>query len=174
MAKKGKHTKPIRSKDDVNTGDCVSTDQIVSGQPGLVPQMSGYLTRDQIWGITLFVDHKTDYTYEHLMRSLDLDKTLGSKKSFENLVSRLDNTFKRYHKNNRRYSENGFMASLNANNQKIIFCGFGAHHKNGIFERRIRTVTKIARTIILHAQRYGLNVLTQCFGRLLLRRPLRD
>ena len=85
---KGKHTNPIRSKDDVNPGYCVSTDQIMSAQPVLVPQMSGYLTRDQIWGITLFVDHANDYTYGHLMRSLDLNETLGSKKAFEKLVSR--------------------------------------------------------------------------------------
>ena len=79
---KGKHTNPIISKDDVSPGDCVSTDKIVSVQLGLVPKMSGYLISDQIWGITLFVDHATDYTYGHLMRSLDLDKTLGAKNYF--------------------------------------------------------------------------------------------
>ena len=57
---KGKHTNPIRSKDDVNPGYFVSTYQIVSTQPGLVPQISGYLTSDQIWGINLFLDHATD------------------------------------------------------------------------------------------------------------------
>ena len=61
---------------------------------------------------------------------------------------------KRYHVDNGRYSNNGFMARLNANNQTINFRGIGAHHQNGIVERRIRTVTKIARTIILHNQRY--------------------
>ena len=46
------------------------------------------------------------------------------------------------------------MESLNANNKTINFCGVGAHHHNGIVERRIQTVTKISRTIILNAQRY--------------------
>ena len=32
--------------------------------------------------------------------------------------------------------------------------GVGVHHQNISVEQRIRTVTKIARTIILHAQRY--------------------
>ena len=45
------------------------------------------------------------------------------------------------------------MASLNANNQTITFCGVGAHHRNGIVEQRIPTVTEIARTVLLHAQR---------------------
>ena len=64
----------------------MSTNQSVSVQPGLVPQMSGYLTRNRICDITLFVDHATENTYGHLMHSLDLDKTLGAKKSFEKLV----------------------------------------------------------------------------------------
>ena len=80
--KKGKHTNPIQSKDDVNPGDCVSKDQIVSAQPVLVPQMSGYLISDQFWGITLFLDHATEYTYCHLIRSLDLDEILGARKYF--------------------------------------------------------------------------------------------
>ena len=152
--KKGKHTNPTRSKDDVNPGDCVSTYQIVSAQPGMVPQTSVYLTSNRILGIPLFVGNATDYIYGHLMRSLDLDETLGANKAFEKLVGRLNNTVKRYHADNGRYSENGLMASLNANSQTIILCGVGAHHHNGIVEQRIRTVTEISRTILLHAQRY--------------------
>ena len=131
---KCKHTNTIQYKDDVNPGDCVSTDQIVSAQPGLVPQTSGNLTSNQIWGITLFVGNVTDYTYGYLMCSLDLEETLGAKKDFDKLVRRSDNTVKIYHADNRRYSENSFMASLNANNQKISFCDIGAHHQNGIVE----------------------------------------
>ena len=48
------------------------------------------------------------------------------------------------------------MASLNSNNHTITFCGVGAHLQNGIVEIRIWNVTKISRTIILHAQRYWL------------------
>ena len=59
---------------------------------------------------------------------------MGAKKYFEKLVSRSVNTVKRYHTDNRSYDDNGFMASLNANNPTITFCGVGAHHQNGIFE----------------------------------------
>ena len=67
----------------------------MSAQPGLVPQISGYLTSDQLWGITLFVDHATDYTYGHLMHIIDLHETLGANKSFEKLVRKSDNTAKK-------------------------------------------------------------------------------
>ena len=48
-------------------GDGVSVDQIVSAQPGLIPQMSGFLTSKILWGATTFVDHVSDYVYVHLM-----------------------------------------------------------------------------------------------------------
>ena len=102
--------------------------------------MSGYLTSKQIWGISLFVDHETDYKYGHLMHSLDLDETLGANKAFDKLVGRSDNTVNIYHADNRRYAGNGFMASLNAKNQTVTFCGVGDHHHNGIVEQRIQTV----------------------------------
>ena len=81
---------------------------------------------------------------------------------------------KRYHAHNGRYTNNGFMVSLNAKNQTITFYGIGTHHQNSIVERRISTVTKKARRIILHTHANGLNVSTQCFGHLMLRRPFRD
>ena len=89
--------------------------------------MSGYLTGHQIWGITLFVDRKNDYIYGHLIRSLDFDKTLGANKTFEKLLGRSNNNVKRYHADNGRYSDNDFMASLNANNHTINLCGVCAH-----------------------------------------------
>ena len=60
----------------------------------------------------------------------------------------------RYHVDNGWHAKNSFVVSLNTNNQTINFCGVGAHYQNGIVEQRIWTVTKIARTIILHDQRY--------------------
>ncbi len=84
----GKRSNPIRSKEHDSPEDCVSTDQMVSAQPGLVPQMSGFLTSERIWGITLFVDHATDWTYGHLMWSLELSETLLAKQAFEKIAAR--------------------------------------------------------------------------------------
>ena len=57
-------------------------DQLVSAQPGLIPQMAGFLTNLRIWGATLFVDHFSDNVYIALMRDLTLDKTLLAKPAF--------------------------------------------------------------------------------------------
>ncbi len=150
----GKKSNPIRNKQHNQPGDCVSSDQMVSAQPGLVPQMSGFLTSQRIWGVTLFVDHVSDYTYGHLMRSLDLSETLLAKRAFEKLAARAGHSVRRYHTDNGRYADTGFLASINANDQTITMCGVGAHHQNGIVERRIRLITEVARTLLLHAQRH--------------------
>ena len=150
---KGKRSNPIRKKSDNNIGDCVSTDQIVSAQPGLVPQMNGFLTSYRIWGVTIFVDHVTDYTYAHLMRELMLEETLLAKKAFEKLVAQHGKSVKRYHTDNGRYADKGFLEDTNSKDQSITFCGVRAHHQNGIVERRIRLITEISRTLLLRAQR---------------------
>ena len=57
----------IRKEDETEPGHGTSTDQFVSHQPGLVPQLSGKLTNQRITGATVYVDHVTDFLYVHLM-----------------------------------------------------------------------------------------------------------
>ena len=70
-------------------GDGVSVDQIVSAQPGLIPQMSGFLTSKRLWVATTFVDHVSDYVYVHIIRDLTLDETLLAKEATEKLMAKL-------------------------------------------------------------------------------------
>ena len=88
------------------------------------------------------------------MRSLDLSETLLAKLAFEKIAARAGHSVRRYHADNGRYANNGFLASINANDQTITFCGVGAHHQNGIIKRRIRIVTETALTLLLHSQRH--------------------
>ena len=78
---KGKKIESICRPEQTIPGDGVSVDQIVSAQPGLVPQMPGFLTSKRLWGAATFVDHVSDYVYEHLMRDLTLDETLLAKEA---------------------------------------------------------------------------------------------
>ena len=73
---KGKKSGSIRRPEQTMPGDGVYVDQIVSAQPGLTPQMSGFLTSKRLWGATKFLDHVSYYVYVHLMRDLTLDETL--------------------------------------------------------------------------------------------------
>ncbi len=49
---KDKKSGSIWKPDQTKLGDGVSVDQITSAQPGLIPQIAGFLTSKQIWGCT--------------------------------------------------------------------------------------------------------------------------
>ena len=132
----------------------MSIDQLVSAQPGLIPQASGFLTSMRIWAATVFVDHVSDYVYVALMRDLTLSETLLAKTSFERHSAEGGVDIKAYRADNGRFSDKGFRDAINQCIQKIMFCGVGAHHQNGIVERKIKELTLIARTLLLHAIRH--------------------
>jgi hypothetical protein len=77
----------IRKETDNAPGKCVSMDQMVSAQPGLIPQMTSFLTNVHLWGATIFVDHYLDYVFVALMRDLTLDEMLLAKYSLERHTS---------------------------------------------------------------------------------------
>ena len=55
---KGKHSgRPIRKPLDTRPGAMTSIEQIVSAQPGIIPQVTGYLTHERFWTSNIFVDH---------------------------------------------------------------------------------------------------------------------
>ena len=122
----------------------VSVDQILSAQPGLIPQMSSFLTNKRLWGSTTFVDHVSDYVYMHLMRDLTLDETLLAKEAMKKLMAQAGRNVKHYHVDNGRFTDNGFIDAINTKYQKITFCGVGAHHQNGIIENKNKMLLGLA------------------------------
>ena len=82
---------------------------------------------------------------------LTAGETLRSKTKFELMLDDTGVTVKRYHADNAPFNATAFREHLSARDQKIDFSGVGAHHQNGIAERAIQTVTKLARTMLLYA-----------------------
>ena len=121
--------------------DGTSVDQIVSAQPGLIPQMSGFPTSDHIWCTTNFCDHASDFVYVHLMRNFTLDETLLAKRAYEKILKQADCTTKHYIADNGRFSNKGFHKDIGNKGQEIIFCGVGAHHQNGIIKNHNKQLT---------------------------------
>ena len=83
QAVRSKEVKTIKKEEHDATGKCVSTDQLISAQPGLVPQTGGSLTRDRIWAANLVVDHYMDVHKAVLMRSPSTEETLAAKLATE-------------------------------------------------------------------------------------------
>ena len=144
----------LRGPNATDPGQTIGTDQIVSAQPGLVPQEKGQLTRARVWGATVFVDYATKWIKVHLMTSLSGNETLEAKESFEHACASRGVEPKHFHADNGRFAEDTFTKDCKSKLQKLTFCGVGAHHQNGVAENTIKQLTLTARTLLLHAQRY--------------------
>ena len=84
---KGKASGSIHTPDHIKPWGGVSTDQIVSAQPGLIPHISVFHTNRRIWGCTTFCDHVSDFVYVHLMRDFTVEETLLAVKAFDKILS---------------------------------------------------------------------------------------
>ncbi len=95
---KQKH--PIPKLTDDAPGKKASLDQMVSAQPGLIPQMSRRLTNLCIMATTIFIDHFSDHVYVYLMKVLTLSETLLAKHAYEDFLALLGVESKAYHADN--------------------------------------------------------------------------
>ena len=94
------------------------------------------------------------------MTSCDLEQTINAKHAFEKLANTYGVKVKHYHADNGHFACKGFRDTVSAANQKITFCGVGAHHQNGIVENMIGLLTRWSRTSLLHAKRRWPQVIT--------------
>eukprot|EP00957_Ditylum_brightwellii_P180989 13788221-Ditylum_brightwellii.AAC.1 len=75
---------------------------MISGQPGLVPPISGRLTNRRIQRATIYSDHYSDFIYVHLMECISGEETLQSKHAYERVAAANGVHVKRYHSDNGR------------------------------------------------------------------------
>jgi hypothetical protein len=129
-------------------------DQIVSTQPGLIPQMADFPTSNGIWGTMIFCNHVTNFVYVCLMRNFTLAETLLAKRAYEKVLAQAGCTAKHYHANYGRFSDEGFHQDITDKGQSITFCGVGTHHQNGIIENRNTQFTLGACTLLLHGMHH--------------------
>ena len=160
--KRGRHHE-IRTKTDDAPGKCVSMDQLISTQPGLIPQFWGHLTRDRIWAANVAVDHFTNVIKVALMKTTSQAETLDAKLATEKFFKDHGYDIERWHADNGRYAEVDFRDAVKEQDQSIKYCGVGAHHQNGIVEAAIKRLTLRARTLLLHAKRYWPEAITTMF-----------
>ena len=73
----------IRNPKSVAPGEIVCTDQLVSAQPGLVPQEKGSPTQARIRGAIIFLDVATDWIKVCLMQDASGESTFEAKNAFD-------------------------------------------------------------------------------------------
>ena len=83
-------------------GDTVGIDQLISAQPGLVPQENDILKRARMWAVTVtvFVGDVIGYAHMGLMADQSCDSTLQAKHDFEHLSKTRDMGIKHCHADN--------------------------------------------------------------------------
>ena len=134
---KGKQSRSIRKSTDTKPGCGTSCDHILSSQPGLLPQSMGTMTHERFWGSTLFVDHYSDFIYNHLINGTSSLETLASKIAYERVANTYGVKIKAYHADNLRFNDNFFSDHCNSAGQKLTFYGVGAHHQNAVAESNV-------------------------------------
>jgi hypothetical protein len=131
-------------------GQCVSVDQLVSMQVGLIAQLKGTLTKKHYTAATVFVDHYSRLKYIHLMTKLTSEETMDAKRAFEHFAEQHGIHILHYHCNNGQFADNAFKNSCSAKGQQLTFCGVNAHFQKGIAEKAIRDLQESAQKQLLH------------------------
>ena len=153
----GKKTRPHPLSDGalkvnhLRAGEAVSVDHFESRLRGRTYTSFGKTTSDQYVGGCIFVDHMSGYIHIENQLGFSSSETIRAKQNFEQLA--LDNgvIVTNYMADNGLFKANQFVSHLREHNQRVQYCGVNAHHQNGIAERSIRTVSEMARAMLLHA-----------------------
>ena len=143
--------KSIPIESDIQPGDVVSVDQLVSPASGLVAQMTGILTTRRYKYATVFVDQASRLGYVHLQKTADVEETVYGKRAFEEYMRSIGVQVRSYQADNGVFRANKWQEECQNKRQRLTFTGVNAHHQNGHAERRIRELQDTARSMLLHA-----------------------
>mgnify|MGYP001433819344 CR=1 FL=1 len=137
---------------DLVPGACVLLDQYMSSAHGRLPHTKGKeKTSKKFTGGTLFYDHASAHIFIVHQVSLRTGETIAAKRIYERFHFGHGNQVKAYHADNKPFGDDAFVKAIEDDGQSLTFSGVGAHHKNAVAERAIRTVTYWARAAMLHS-----------------------
>ena len=137
--KRPKQTKTKKSihppREAKQPGDCTSVDILVSSTPGFIAQMAGALTRKRYKYVCVFVDHKSDLSYVHLLCGQTGEEVLQAKEAYEAYARTQGIAVKHYHADNGIFASKAWRESCIERGQGLTFAGVNSHHQNGRAER---------------------------------------
>jgi hypothetical protein len=148
-------SKPKKNGDDglkpTKPGQVVSVDQLVSPTPGLIAQMTGFLTTKRYRYATVYVDQFSRLGFIYLQKTASAEETVEGKKAFEAYSHRHGVKIENYHADNGIFKAYKWTDACKQDGQGMTFAAVNAHHQNGIAERRIRELQDLARAMLAHA-----------------------
>ena len=141
------------SRNKLEVGDFVSTDQFVCKTPGRLPTGYGREGPNSGYqGGTIYNDAASGLIWVENQVSLGASETLMGKERFEQwLYDIAYTTVKHFHGDNGIFSSEQYRQDCDGKGQTQSFSGVGAQHQNAKAERAIQTVMYMARTFMVHA-----------------------
>ena len=148
-ALKANHLKP---------GAHVSVDHFESSLLGRTFDSYGKASSATYKGGCLFVDHCSGYLHVEHQLGFSAVETVRAKQAFEQLAMHHGVVVEAYFTDSGAFKANVFVQHIRSRAQHLRFCGANAHHKNGVAERAVQSVSKnISRALILHASAHWKN-----------------
>ena len=148
-------SKPKKDGDDGNKptkpGQVVSVNQLVSPTPGLIAQMTGFLTTKRYRYATIYVDQFSQLGFVYLQKTATAEETVEGKKAFEAFAHRHGVKIENYHADNGIFKAYKWIDACKQDGQGMTFAAVNAHHQNGIAERRIQELQDLACAMLAHA-----------------------
>ena len=132
-------------------GDLIHMDQAESSNPGRPMTHSGRNNKTKIVCFTIFVDSISKKIFVEFQTSTNSQQTLAGKHRMELNAKHHGVKIKHFRADNGIFKAAEIKIDIEKKQQRISFCGVGAHNQNGVAERHIRTIVERARTILLHA-----------------------
>ena len=129
----------------------MSVDQLVSPTPGIIAQMTGFLTTKRYRYATVYVDQFSRLGFIYLQKTASAEETVEGKMAFEAFSHRHGVKIENYHADNGIFKAYKWIDACKRDGQEMTFAAVNAHHQNGIAERRIRELQELARAMLTHA-----------------------
>ena len=124
----------------------------------------GKTTSYQYKGGCVFVATMSSYVYVEHQIGYSSTKIIRAKENFEQLALEHGIIVEKYLSENGLFKVSTLVQHMRDHNQRVQYFGVNTHHKNSVTERIIRTVSEIARTMMLHTHFDGKMVLEETYG----------
>jgi hypothetical protein len=132
-------------------GAAVSVDHFESRLLGRTFDSYGKASSIMYKGGCIFVDHCSGYMHVEHQLGFSGIESIRAKQAYEQMALHSGVIVESYLTDSGAFKANAFVQHIREHAQRIHYCGANAHHKNGIAERAVRSVSNMARALILHA-----------------------
>lgn len=133
-------------------GQVISVDQLVLPTPGLIAQITGFLTKQRYNYTTMYVDQHLRLGYVYLQKSSLAEETIEGKKAFKLYASKHGVQIFNYHADNRVFKAHQWVQECIKEFQGLAFAGVNTH-QNRIAKKHIWDLQDMMRTQLIHAKK---------------------